>query len=90
MWGVGGVSQTMTQYDRGVGGGPEEVKIVWRNKWTAPYAYGILTTQTDNQSFQEVTKNKINSFYIYFTSKDRTNQDWLCCYEDNFIVKTQP
>ena len=38
------------------------------------YAYGILTTQTDNQSFQEVTKNKRNSFYIYFTSKDRTNQ----------------
>ena len=27
MWGVG-VSQTMTQYDRGVGGGPEEAKIV--------------------------------------------------------------
>ena len=27
MWGVGGgVSQTLTQYDRGVGGGPEEAK----------------------------------------------------------------
>ena len=37
MWGVRGVSQTMTQYDRGVGGGPEEAKIVWHNKWTAPY-----------------------------------------------------
>ena len=28
MWGVGVVSQTMTQYDQGVGGGPEEAKIV--------------------------------------------------------------
>ena len=33
-----------------------------------------LTTQTDKQSFQEFTKNERNSFYICFTSKDRTNQ----------------
>ena len=28
MWGVGGVSQIMTQYDLRGGGGPEEAKIV--------------------------------------------------------------
>ena len=28
MWGVGGVSQIMTQYDSRGGGGPEEAKIV--------------------------------------------------------------
>ena len=28
IWGVGGVSQTMTQYDLSGGGGPEKVKIV--------------------------------------------------------------
>ena len=27
-----GVSQTMTQYDGGVVGGPEEAKILWHNK----------------------------------------------------------
>ena len=27
----------MTQYDRGVGGGPGEAKKVWHNKWTTPY-----------------------------------------------------
>ena len=32
MWGVGGVSQTMTQYGRGGDGGPEEAKIVCHNK----------------------------------------------------------
>ena len=36
MWGVGGVSQIMTQYDLRGGWGPEEAKIVWHNKWTAP------------------------------------------------------
>ena len=28
----------MTQYDRGGGEGPDEAKIVWRNKLSAPYS----------------------------------------------------
>ena len=41
-----GVSQKMTQDDKGGGGGLEHPKKTWRNLWTAPKSgYEILITK---------------------------------------------
>ena len=74
MWWGGGVSQIMTQYDwGGGGGGPEEAKIVWHNKWTAPnaslhdtsYSKGVsVHVQIKNFYCEEKLTLSLNNFYV--------------------------
>ena len=71
----------MRQYDRG--GAPEEAKIAWHNKWTAPYVISTAGYQLqDINSRISIT----NAGYELLGINSRIRNIWYKLQDMNYMI----